>query len=107
MITIGMNYQTIPGKDDDFIAVFAKVMQTMKDTPGHAETHLFRDVFDQQRYMVTSEWTDEDAFNAFIASDRFKNVVDWGKQNVLAARPTHHVYTAGKPAGPGAGRPAS
>ncbi len=52
MITVGMNYKIIPGKDDEFTSVFAKVMQIMKDMPGHGETHLFRDVYSEHDYLV-------------------------------------------------------
>ena len=92
MITVGMDYKILPGRDDEFVAVFQKVMQVMEDMDGHAETHLYRDVFSEHDYAVVSRWTDEAAFNAFIASDRFRNVADWGKENVLAARPVHEIY---------------
>jgi heme-degrading monooxygenase HmoA len=96
MITVGMNYKIIPGKDEEFVAVFTKVLQIMKDMAGHGETHLFRDVYSEHDYLIISEWTDEAAFNSFIESDRFKNVVDWGKKEVLAARPKHEIYGAGE-----------
>ncbi len=92
MITVGMNYNVIPGKDEEFTAVFAKVLQIMADMPGHGETHLYRDVFSEHDYLIVSQWNDENAFNAFIASDRFRNVANWGKANILRGRPTHQVY---------------
>ncbi len=92
MITVGMNYNVIPGKDEEFVAVFTKVLGIMGEMPGHGETHLYRDVYDEHKYLIVSEWTDKGAFDGFIASDRFKNVADWGKSNVLAGRPTHEVY---------------
>ena len=96
MITVGMNYQIIPGKDEEFVAVFTKVIQIMKNMAGHGETHLFRDVYSEHDYLIISEWTDEAAFNSFIESDRFKNVVDWGKKEVLASQPKHEIYGAGE-----------
>ena len=95
MITVGMNYKIIPGKDEEFTAVFSKVMQIMNLMPGHGETHLFRDVYSEHDYLIISEWTDEAAFNSFIQSDRFKNVTDWGKKEVLASRPKHEIYGSG------------
>ena len=95
MITVGMNYKIIPGKDEVFTAVFSKVMQIMKGMSGHGETHLFRDVYSEHDYLIISEWTDEAAFNSFIESDRFKNVTDWGKKEVLASRPKHEIYGSG------------
>ncbi len=96
MITVGMNYNIIQGKDDEFIAVFTKLMQIMKDMPGHGETHLYRDVYSEHDYLIISEWTGEAAFNTFIESDRFKNVTDWGKKNVLATQPKHEIYGSGQ-----------
>lgn len=92
MITVGMNYKIIPGKDDEFIAVFRKVIGVMTDMPGHTMTHLYRDVDSQHDYLIVSQWSDRAAFDTFIASDRFKNVANWGKTNVLAGRPIHQVY---------------
>ena len=92
MITVGMDYKIIPGKDDDFTHMFSKVMDVMKDMPGHAATHLYRDVYSEHDYLVISEWNDKSAFDAFIASDRFKGVTNWGKENVLRDRPKHEIY---------------
>ena len=103
MITVGMDYKIVPGKDDEFIAVFKKVMGIIADMPGHAETHLYRDVWAEHDYLVVSEWTDEAAFNSFIESDRFKNVTTWGMENVLRTRPKHEVYGGSAPSdGPAA-----
>ena len=96
MITVGMNYKIIPGKDEMFVAVFTKVMQIMKNMSGHGETHLFRDVYSEHDYLIIPEWTDEAACNSFIESERFKNVVTWGKNEVLAAQPKHEIYGAGE-----------
>ena len=95
MITVGMNYKIIPGKDEEFVAVFTKVIQIMKNMAGHGETHLFRDVYSEHEYIIISGWTDEAAFNSFIESDRFKNVAEWGRMNVLVGRPRHEIYGGG------------
>lgn len=92
MITVGMNYKVVAGQDDLFVAVFEKILQVLQNMEGHAESHLYRDVFSPEEYVVVSEWNDEAAFDAFIASDRFRNVTKWGKENVLAGRPRHRVY---------------
>lgn len=106
MITVGMDYKIVPGKDVEFIAVFKKVIGIMADMPGHSVTHLYRDVENEHDYLIVSEWSDEAAFNAFIASDRFRNVANWGKENVLRARPKHEVYGSA-PKAQAAGCPAS
>lgn len=99
MITVGMNYKIVPGKDDEFTAVFKKVIEIMADMPGHTETHLYRDVEQEHDYLIVSEWTNEAEFNAFIKSDRFRNVATWGKENVLRSRPKHEVYGGTAPSG--------
>jgi len=100
MITVGMDYKIVPGKDDEFLAVFRKVIGIMADMPGHTVTHLYRDVDADHDYLIVSEWSDKAAFDAFIASDRFKNVTAWGKENVLRERPKHEVYGDSTPTPP-------
>ena len=39
-----------------------------------------------------SQWSNEESFRAFIASEQFAKVTDWGKEQVLAGRPEHVVY---------------
>ncbi len=92
MVTVGMNYQVLEGKGELFESVFNKVLGVMNDMKGHSESHLFKDVNDPGSYLIISEWSERSAFDAFIASDRFKGVVNWGKEEVLAGRPKHEVY---------------
>jgi heme-degrading monooxygenase HmoA len=92
MVTIGMNYRVLPGKEQAFENMFRAVLATMNDMPGHTGSSLFRDVNDPQKYLILSDWNDRDAFDAFIASDKFRGVANWGKEQVLAGRPTHEYY---------------
>ena len=92
MVTIGMNYKMIPGKEKIFEDAFNKVLKVMNGMEGHSESFLYKDVNDAQSYLIVSDWSSEEAFNGFIASDKFKNVVDWGKENILAGRPSQTVY---------------
>jgi heme-degrading monooxygenase HmoA len=92
MVTIGMNYKMIPGKEKVFEDAFTKVLGVMNEMEGHSKSFLYCDVNDAQSYLIVSEWNSEDAFNAFMQSDKFKNVVNWGKENILAGRPSHQVY---------------
>lgn len=92
MVTIGMNYEVIDGKQGDFESMFAKVLEAMQGIDGHGASHLYRDVTSDTSYLIVSEWSNEDAFNGFIASERFKNVANWGKEQILSARPKHQVY---------------
>ncbi len=92
MVTIGMNYEVIEGKQELFETMFAKVLKVMGDMDGHHESHLYVDVAKKTSYLIVSEWTSEQAFDGFIASEQFKNVANWGKEQILAARPKHEVY---------------
>ena len=92
MVTVGMNYTVLPGKEATFEEKFAAVLTAMGGVDGHVETHLYRDVALGQSYLVVSEWASRQQFGAFIASDAFRKVTDWGKSEVLAGRPVHKVY---------------
>lgn len=92
MVTVGMNYQVLPGKGEVFEKAFASVLQVMKDLDGHAESHLFKDVDDPNSYLIVSDWESRDAFNEFIHSDRFAKVTNWGAAQILAGRPRHEIY---------------
>jgi heme-degrading monooxygenase HmoA len=100
MITVGMNYEIIEGKQQEFEAVFAKVLQVMQDMDGHRESNLYRHVTRPNSYLIVSEWTDRSAFEDFTRSDRFRNVVDWGKKQILASRPHHEIYEHSDPSSP-------
>lgn len=97
MITVGMNYEVIEGKQALFEDVFDKVLVVMNAMPGHTRSRLYRDVKSANRYLIISEWSDRAAFDAFVKSDRFRSVTNWGKEQVLASRPHHEVYGDERP----------
>ena len=92
MITVGMNYQVIDGKQSLFEDKFAAVLEVLRGAAGHVESSLYRDVHDPSSYLITSEWDDEPAFGSFIKSAAFREVTNWGKEQILADRPRHKVY---------------
>ena len=102
MVTIGMNYKVIQGKEETFERAFNKVVRAMGGIEGHTESNMFRDINDPQHYLIISQWSQKAAFDAFIASDTFKNVANWGKEQILTDRPKHEVYGGDEPAGTGA-----
>ncbi len=97
MVTIGMNYQVITGKEEIFEGACKKVIDVMNGAEGHDNSQIFRrvDGDDSSQYLIVSRWQDESAFNEFIASDTFKKVTSWGLTNVLAGRPSHTTYREG------------
>jgi heme-degrading monooxygenase HmoA len=100
VVTVGMNYEVLRGREHAFESVFARVLEIMKTLPGHADTHLYREVGNPSMYLIVSRWRDRAAFEAFLASEQFRKVADWGRSQILAGRPRHEVY--GDPAEPGA-----
>ncbi|MFQ5429686.1 MAG: antibiotic biosynthesis monooxygenase family protein [Phycisphaerae bacterium] len=92
MVTIGMNYKVLPDKDAVFQNAFRKVLKAMETIEGHSNSGMFRDIDDPQHYVILSEWSSRDAFDRFIASETFRNVVNWGKEQILAGRPSHTYY---------------
>ena len=92
MITVGMNYHVLPGKQHDFEEKFAAVLTALKAGKGHANSTLWKDVADDASYMITSEWSDEQAFQEFIHSQAFRDVTNWGKEQILSGRPVHKIY---------------
>ena len=69
MITVGMNYHVIPGKQAEFEEKFSAVMSALEGAEGHTTSNLWRDVGDDGSYLITSDWSNEEAFSTFIASD--------------------------------------
>jgi heme-degrading monooxygenase HmoA len=92
MITVGMNYHVLPGKQGEFEAKFQGVIDALKAAAGHTSSTLWKDVADDASYLITSEWNDEQAFKDFIQSDAFRAVTNWGKEQILSGRPQHKVY---------------
>lgn len=92
MITVGMNYHTLPGKQQDFEDKFAAVIGALQSAAGHTHSTLWKDTADDASYLITSEWSDEQAFRDFISSQAFRDVTNWGKEQILSGRPQHKVY---------------
>ncbi|HCK40228.1 MAG: antibiotic biosynthesis monooxygenase [Planctomycetaceae bacterium] len=92
MITVGMNYHVIEGKQKDFEDKFAGVIDALNAAEGHTNSTLWKDTTDSASYLITSEWSAEEAFNDFIRSDAFRAVTNWGKEQILSGRPQHKIY---------------
>ena len=92
MVTIGMNYEVVEGKEDAFERKFALVVEAMRETEGHVTTRLYRCVGAERSYLVVSKWSAKGAFDAFVASPEFRRVTAWGESGILRGRPTHQVY---------------
>ena len=57
MVTIGMNYFVLPGKEQIFEDACDRVVKTMQGIDGHDVSHLYRRVGDDERaYLIVSRW---------------------------------------------------
>ena len=92
MVTIGMNYDVLPGKEDLFEEKFREVIQAFREEAGHRQSRLYRDVDASGSYLIHSEWDTKEAFTAFVRSDAFRQVTSWGREGILAGRPKHRVF---------------
>jgi len=92
MITIGMQYEVVPGKEEEFEKGFVAVLDHLKKVDGHVESHMYEDVQSVGSYLIASEWKTQEAFNAFLHSAEFKAVTSWGKAEILRSRPKHKIY---------------
>jgi len=93
MVTIGMNYEVRPGKETLFEEKFRAVLAVFASGTGHRITRLYRDVGSPQSYLIHSEWETQDSFLDFIRSDIFRDVTNWGREEILTARPRHRVFS--------------
>ena len=92
MITVGMYYDVREGQEARFETAFANVIKALGKAAGHDFSRLYHAVDDPSSYLIISQWNDRRAFDEFIASDTFRSVTDWGKEQILTARPRHEVY---------------
>ena len=92
MITVGMDYHVLPGKQQDFEQKFNAVLSALRGAVGHTDSKLYRDVNDDASYLIVSQWSDEKAFADFIHSQAFRDVTNWGKEQILSGRPQHKIY---------------
>ncbi len=92
MITIGMNYHVIPGKEGQFENAFEAVTNVLSKAAGHDASRLYRDCKEPNKYLIISQWSDEAAYRAFVTSEAFRNVTNWGASEILMGRPSHQVY---------------
>jgi heme-degrading monooxygenase HmoA len=92
MTTIGMHYDVVPGKEEEFEQGFLNVIEVMKTLAGHVESRMYEDIASKGSYVILSQWETKEAFEKFIHSPEFRKVTEWGKAEMLRGRPRHKVY---------------
>jgi heme-degrading monooxygenase HmoA len=93
MTTIGMHYDVVPGKEEEFERGFVGVLEHLKQVQGHVESHMYEDVQSVGSYVILSQWATKEDFERFMQSPEFRQVVAWGKAEMLRGRPRHKVYS--------------
>ena len=68
MTTIGMHYDVIPGKEEEFEQGFLATLEHLKAVPGHVESHLYEDVASRGSYLIQSQWRSKEDFQAAAPS---------------------------------------
>jgi len=92
MITFGMSYEVLHGREADFKRAVESVMNVLSKQDGHTHTFLFHDCHNKNNFLIMSEWSNEDAFEKFIHSPAFRKVANWGADNILSKPPVHRTY---------------
>jgi heme-degrading monooxygenase HmoA len=92
MTTIGMHYDVIAGKEEEFERGFLAVIEHLKSVAGHVESHMYEDVAQTGSYVILSQWDTKESFEAFLKSEAFAKVTAWGRAEMLRGRPRHQVY---------------
>lgn len=97
MVTLGMSYRVVPGREEKFERVFDAVVDQLAAVEGHVRTRLFRacdgaSPEEGAEYLIQSEWRDRRSFDAFLDSSVFARVTAWGGREILRDRPEHAIY---------------
>ncbi len=91
MISIGLYYDVIPGKEKEFEDVFNAVKSSLEGSKGFVSAILYRRVDRPSSYLIYSEWESLEDFRAFISSRPFKDVTTNGRK-ILERTPYNKVY---------------
>lgn len=95
MVTVGMHYDVLPGKEAAFEDAQRGVVAQLRNAVGHTRTRLYRDVDRPGSYLIYSEWANREAFMAFTHSTAFAEVTRRGREEILSGPPQHHILTEG------------
>lgn len=91
MLTVGLYYDVIPGKEETFEKMFSGVVEEIGKMEGFVSALLYKRVDQPNSYLIYSEWRDAESFDKLIKSREFSDVKDQGPQ-LLLTRPHHKIY---------------
>lgn len=91
MLTVGLYYNVVPGKEQDFEEYFKVVAEQLTKIDGYVSALLYKRVDMPNSFLIYSEWRDRDSFEAFIKSREFSGAKEGGS-DMLMGRPSHKIY---------------
>lgn len=91
MLTVGLYYDVVPGKEKEFEDYFKVVEVQLTKVEGYVSALLYKRVDVPNSYLIYSEWKDKDTFDSFIRSREFSGAKEGGS-SMLMGRPSHRVY---------------
>ncbi len=91
MLTVGLYYEVLPGKEAEFESMFGGVIRQISKMEGYVSALLYKRVDRPNSYLIYSEWKDMDSFEKFIKSREFSEVKSEGS-DLLISRPYHKIY---------------
>lgn len=72
MITVAMRHDVAEAEADSFLRQYSDAIPVLEATPGHRETHLYKDLVIRNRYLITSQWVDHPSFERFARTNLFE-----------------------------------
>ena len=93
MMNIGLYYNVKKGKEEEFEKLFKGVIEKLK-TPrfGVINARLYKDVENNNEYLIYSEWKDLDSFKAFMQSEEFHETTKLGR-DLIDGTPKHRLFS--------------
>lgn len=86
MIVRIVRMDLLPEKVDDFIEIFDRTKDAIRNAQGCSHLELLRDVDHETVFTTLSHWTDKSSLEAYRNSELFKNV--WVRVKPLFKKPT-------------------
>lgn len=87
-----MNYHVVPGKESEFKSAFEGVANALSEEEGQEKSNLYSDCIEPNKYLIILERSDQDACHAFIGSQAFRKVANFGASEIHIGRPTRKIY---------------
>jgi len=91
MISIGLYYDVVVGKEKEFEEVFNSVKRSLEGSEGFVSAALYRRVDRPNSYLIYSEWRSLEAFRSFVASRPFKEITS-KYRDIFERRPYNKVF---------------